>query len=247
MLGAANAGTIMKGIERSRTLPLERWIFAIGIPGVGSTVAADLAGYHKDFADFAASELIREANRLYDLMAEADRNNPSTQRVRALDVSDRVACAERFTVLSEEIHVLGTALAEKGWATRLKSSSFKFSCVVKPEACRAIHAFFQSEPGQALIASMAAHNINPQPRQSRHPVGETGILPSAAATFLAGSSLSLPDPFKMGSPVMNYRFSFGKRVAVFLKPFPKKQTISSSVKNLVLQKRKKLKNLVHQH
>lgn len=198
ILGAANAATIIKAIERSRTLPLERWIFAIGIPGVGSTVAADLAEYHEDFNDFASSELIRDAKRLYDLMDEAEQNNPNTQRVRAMDVSERVDCAERFTRMSEEAVALGTELTEKGLATRVKNSSYKFSCVVKPEACRAIHAFFQSEPGHELVARMAEYDINPKPRQSRRLQNEASGTETTTETFFTGKQFVITGSFQDG-------------------------------------------------
>lgn len=167
LLGDANARTIMKALERSRTLPLDRWIVAIGIPGIGARVAADLAACHDDFDDFAHSSLIADAKRLYDLMDEADWNNPNTQRVRALSVAERVACAERFTELEAEIEALGGALAAKGLATRARGSAFKFSCVVKPEACRAITTFLHSDPGRDLIDRMKKLDINPRPRRRR--------------------------------------------------------------------------------
>ncbi len=161
ILGEANAKTIMQAIQRSKTLPLSRWIYAIGIPGVGSTAASDIAKMHDDFKSFANSTFIAEAKKLYDLMEQADLNNPNTQRVRALDVASRVACADNFTRISNEIETLGSTMIAEGIATRVKGSSFKFSCVIKPEVCRAIDTFLHSSTGLELVARMERHGINP--------------------------------------------------------------------------------------
>jgi DNA ligase (NAD+) len=50
-----NAGSVVKALDESRKMPLERWLFATGIPGVGTTVAADIAAEHVHMADLAGS------------------------------------------------------------------------------------------------------------------------------------------------------------------------------------------------
>lgn len=161
ILGEANAKTIMQAIQRSKTLPLSRWIYAIGIPGVGSTAANDIARMHDDFKSFADSKLIADAKKLYALMEDADRNNPNTQRVKAFDVASRVACADNFTRISNEIETLGLRMVSEGTAARAKGSSFKFTCLIKPEVCRAIDNFFSSSTGLEFVARMERHGINP--------------------------------------------------------------------------------------
>ncbi|MEI6210657.1 MAG: NAD-dependent DNA ligase LigA [bacterium] len=46
LLGTKNAQKIAQALHRARTLPLERWIFAIGIPSIGTAVAAQIASCH---------------------------------------------------------------------------------------------------------------------------------------------------------------------------------------------------------
>ena len=161
ILGEANARTIVQSLQNSKNLPLSRWIYAIGIPGVGATAAADLAKLHDDFNAFANSPLIADAKRIYDLMEAADQNNPNTQRVRALDTESRVACAEKFTHICDELEALGSRLVSEGTAEHVKGSAIKFTCVVKPEACYAIDAFFHSPTGREWVDRLNRHHINP--------------------------------------------------------------------------------------
>ena len=160
-LGALNARTILHAIRRSRDLPLARWIFALGIPNVGSTVADDLARLHADFNAFADSPLLADSLRLYELMDEADRNNPNTQRVRALDIETRVACAERHAQVVEEVEALGARMLRDGVASRAKSAYAKFTGVIKPETARSLAAFFASDSGRDTVARLKRLGVNP--------------------------------------------------------------------------------------
>ena len=54
-----NAESVIKALEASRNMPLERWLFATGIPGVGTTVAADIAAEHVRMADLAGSPVLK--------------------------------------------------------------------------------------------------------------------------------------------------------------------------------------------
>ena len=53
-----NAESVVGALEAARTLPLARWLFAIGIPGIGETVAADIAAEHGRLADLAGSAVL---------------------------------------------------------------------------------------------------------------------------------------------------------------------------------------------
>lgn len=54
-----NSESVIKALEASRNMPLERWLFATGIPGVGTTVAADIAAEHSRMADLAGSPVLK--------------------------------------------------------------------------------------------------------------------------------------------------------------------------------------------
>ena len=54
-----NAQNLLQAVEAAKALPLERWLFAVGIPQVGVTVAKDIAAEHARFSDLAGSEVLK--------------------------------------------------------------------------------------------------------------------------------------------------------------------------------------------
>lgn len=60
LLGAKNAGKILQALERARARPLDRWLFALGIPRIGATVAGQAAACHPTLASLADSECLRQ-------------------------------------------------------------------------------------------------------------------------------------------------------------------------------------------
>lgn len=53
-----NALTVMDALEAAKALPLHRWLFAIGIPNVGVTVAKDIAAEHGKLSELANSRVL---------------------------------------------------------------------------------------------------------------------------------------------------------------------------------------------
>ena len=54
-----NAQTAKDALEAAKSLPLHRWLYAIGIPNVGVTVAKDIAAEHAKFSDLADSPVLK--------------------------------------------------------------------------------------------------------------------------------------------------------------------------------------------
>ena len=54
-----NAATVKRALDAARSLPLHRWLYAIGIPNVGVTVAKDVAAGHERFSDLPGSPVLR--------------------------------------------------------------------------------------------------------------------------------------------------------------------------------------------
>lgn len=55
-----NGQEMLKAIAAAKTQPLHRWLFAIGIPNVGVTVAKDIAAAHAKFSDLADSPVLKD-------------------------------------------------------------------------------------------------------------------------------------------------------------------------------------------
>ena len=54
-----NAFNIRDAVEEARKMPLERWLYAIGIPQVGVTVARDIAREHERLSSLKDSEVLK--------------------------------------------------------------------------------------------------------------------------------------------------------------------------------------------
>lgn len=55
-----NAQTAKDALEAAKGLPLHRWLYAIGIPNVGVTVAKDIAAAHTRFSELADSPVLKD-------------------------------------------------------------------------------------------------------------------------------------------------------------------------------------------
>lgn len=54
VFGFKNAATLRAALERSKSMPLSRWLFAIGIPEVGESASRELARLHRNFREIAS-------------------------------------------------------------------------------------------------------------------------------------------------------------------------------------------------
>ena len=54
-----NAQTVMDALAAAKSLPLHRWLFAMGIPNIGVTVAKDIAAEHGKMSDLVDSAVLR--------------------------------------------------------------------------------------------------------------------------------------------------------------------------------------------
>lgn len=54
-----NGANMLDAIKASREQPLHRWLFAMGIPNVGVTVAKDIAAEHESFSELADSPVLK--------------------------------------------------------------------------------------------------------------------------------------------------------------------------------------------
>lgn len=161
-LAPANARAILAAVQAARSKPLDRWLFALGIPGIGETAARDAARLHRDLRDLADSDLLRRAARLYELEEELPKHAPGSRAVRALDLSERVAEAELYEKISRELETLGESLVFDGVGSKLKSGGpLAYTCALKPETVRALRGWLASDDGRAFLARMEELGIDP--------------------------------------------------------------------------------------
>ncbi len=137
----------IESLLAARTLPLHRWIFALGIPGVGLTAATLLARSVGSFRELEHSPLLREAARIHTLLETCKKSE-----------------------IEPELHAFAAMLQTHGF-TPPAPPNWIFE--LKAEMTRALIRFADSPYGRATFARMAALGIDPKPAA---PAGGEGPL-----------------------------------------------------------------------
>ena len=186
-----NAQTAMEALACARTLPLDRWLFATGIPNVGVTVAEQIASGHATFSELSNSPVLSAVLRLVELYDAAALENPRSTLNRPQTDAQRQTRQERHNRICGEIGVTGDLLVAAGVATKTPGTSLPplYSSSIKPEAAKSVLAFFASDYGRAYLARLRALGIDPQSKP-RPAAAENAAL--AGVTFVLTGTLSKP-------------------------------------------------------
>jgi DNA ligase (NAD+) len=160
VFGEKNATKAINAIERARSLPLSRWLFALAIPDVGKTTATQLARFHTTIEDVANSPLLRD---VLDYHEKRDRKEAAKE------------IAER--------------LIKAGFAKRSKGKAEKDRIVteVGPVVAKSVLDFFASPAGKKILRRMKELDIHP--KSEKVSAKKAAELPLAAKTFVLTGTL----------------------------------------------------------
>jgi DNA ligase (NAD+) len=155
VFGEKNATKAINAIERARTLPLSRWLYALAIPDVGKTTATQLARFHKNIDDVAHSQLLREV---------LDYHQKREQKESVKEIAERLIGA--------------------GFAERSKSKAGKDGIVteVGSVVAQSVLDFFASATGKKILRRMKELGI--QPKSEKVSAKKAAELPLAGKTFV---------------------------------------------------------------
>ena len=186
-----NAQTVVDALEVARTLPLDRWLFATGIPNVGVTVAENIALAHTDYFALADSPTLQQVVRLDALGKEAVQVNPRSRINQPRTEAERLARQEQHLHICGEIGVIGDNLVERGLARKKPGTSLPPDYIVdiKVESAKATLHFFDSDYGRAWVERMRELGINPCATERRTAATDA---PLAGMTFVLTGTLSQP-------------------------------------------------------
>ena len=161
VFGEKNATKAIRAIERARTLPLSRWLFALAIPDVGKTTASQLARFHDTIEDVADSPLLCDVLHYHRKRDEGE----STK-----EISERSIKA--------------------GFAKRSRGKVGKDGIVteVGPVVAESVLDFFASVAGKKILRRMKVLGIEPQ--SEKVSAKKAAELPLAGKTFVLTGTLS---------------------------------------------------------
>jgi len=160
VFGEKNAARAKKAIERARTLPLSRWLFALAIPDVGKTTATQLARFHDTIQDVSNSQLLRDV---------VDYHEKRDDKKSAKEIADR--------------------LIKSGFAKPSKSKASKDGIVteVGPVVAQSVLHFFVSPTGKKLLRRL--NELGIEPKSEKVSAKEAAELPLAGKTFVLTGTL----------------------------------------------------------
>ncbi|MEO8353437.1 MAG: NAD-dependent DNA ligase LigA, partial [Chthoniobacteraceae bacterium] len=162
--GEKNARKLIEAIERARTFPLARWLFALAIPEIGEETAHDLAKYHADFEAVADSPLLRDVVELNRLREELEISNPRARVNKDKTELEKLQLATRHAELTEEARATGERLIESGFGKPAKKKSatpVDAITVVGPVAAKAALDWFASDLGRSVRRRLEKLTISP--------------------------------------------------------------------------------------
>jgi len=162
-------------------MPLNRWIFAMGIAHVGEASAREVSRLHEYFHEIPGSEILRKIDRISGLEAEKGKISPRNSANPPKDEEEKVERKRRFEELKDEIAVIQGELSE-----------FQVSPDLGPVACQAIRDYFSSLAGEAVVGRLAGLGIDPRSDNFAPKSEVGGIL--AGKVFVITGTLSRPRP-----------------------------------------------------
>jgi len=164
VFGEKNASKAIQAIERAKTAPLSRWLYALAIPDVGKTTATDLARFHETINDVASSPLLR------DVVSHNGRKSDKSRDGGTKEIADR--------------------LIKSGFAEPSKSKMDKQRGIVTqvgPVVAQSVLDFFASSAGKKILQRMKQLGI--EPKSEKVSAKQMAGLPLAGTTFVLTGTL----------------------------------------------------------
>jgi DNA ligase (NAD+) len=169
VFGEKNATKAIHAIERARSLPVSRWLYALAIPDVGKTTATQLARFHDSIDNVA--------------------NSPLLQDVVAYHEADK---AERGEI-AERLIKAGFAERSKSSPRRVRPAADKpdkergIVTEVGPVVAQSVLDFFASPAGKKILHRLKELGI--RPKSEKVSAKRAAELPLAGRTFVLTGTL----------------------------------------------------------
>lgn len=154
VLGDKNATKILEALQRAKTAPLSRWIFALAISDVGEATAKQLAATHESLEDLDGSQVLRDIRDLGAKENERSEISPRSRRNPPKTDAEKARREERDTRLKEEIAAIESRLAAGGLKARMPE--------VGPVAARSVLDYFGCAAGKHVLARIRELGIAPR-------------------------------------------------------------------------------------
>lgn len=174
--GEKKAQTLIDSLEKAKAMPLDKWLFALGIPNVGESASFECARLHESFTAVASSELL-------PLIAERGTKQvwitnhpvrPKKDPISAEESARRKAIADEY---KPRVKTLEEELA-----------GYQISPELGGVSAGALRDFFASEAGQATLENLAKLGFDPRSENYQPtPTGDGDSSADGDGSTLAGT------------------------------------------------------------
>ena len=188
VFGEKNAAKLIDAVQRSRTMPLSRWLHALAIPEIGEQTARDLARFHADLEAIPQSPLLREVVGLHRLREAAEAASPRAKVNKDKSDLEKQQLGMQQAELLAQANATGARLIATGFAAAAKkkgATDMDAVVVVGPMAAQACLDWFASGVGQEVLRRLRELGLNPKGEQ-----GATSDAPLAGRTFVITGTLA---------------------------------------------------------
>ncbi|HST31402.1 MAG TPA: NAD-dependent DNA ligase LigA [Chthoniobacterales bacterium] len=161
VFGEKNATKAIQAIDRARTFPLSRWLYALAIPDVGKTTATDLARFHETIEAVANSQLLRDVVAYHESKGDKQQSKEIAER-----------------------------LIKSGFAEPSKSKADKQRGIVTqvgPVVAQSVRDFFASSSGKKTVQRIKQLGIDP--KSEKVSAKKMATLPWTGKTFVLTGTL----------------------------------------------------------
>lgn len=192
VFGHPNAVKALASLEDAKGAPLDRWLFALGIPLLGDESARIIAMGHDELASVADSDRLRKVLRIGELQARCEEINPDSRNNPPKDEDEKEARRKEVRALCGKMDAEGADLVQAGWYRRQvkerKKKDDQISYVLTADGigvktAESLVGFFESERGKEIVRRLDRLGINPGSTISE------GAGPLAGKTFVLTGSL----------------------------------------------------------
>ncbi len=150
--GEKRAETLLASLLRARDeIPLNRWLFAMGIPHIGESTAKEISRLHKNLTDLTTSSLLSTIVDIATLEAEQKEISPRNKSNPPVNEHEKQERQERYNEIKNALQYNRDNLAE-----------LQITPDLGPVAAQSLLKYLTSEGGQFVLNRLQELHINPK-------------------------------------------------------------------------------------
>lgn len=150
--GEKRAQTLLDALDKARSkMPLNRWLFAMGIPHIGESTSKELSRLHENLTALTESAILPVIAKAAELEEEQKQISPRNKSNPPADDAEKAARQEQYDILKKEIAELRDSI-----------SKLNVTPDLGPVAAQSFLSYFSSEAGQFVLQRLSELEINPE-------------------------------------------------------------------------------------